>query len=399
MKFHSSKKTVLSLALLAAFGGGIAADAMAFQARSADRSERGGSKKQEVRYPDATREAPKVKASSKMQAKLGKLYKAYEKDGNETETLALARDILADGAANEYDKAAAAQIGAQAAYGLDDTATAKQLLQQVVTLNALDNNNHYQSMLMLAQLQLQDDESAPGLATLDKYLAETKSNKPEDLVQKGQALYQAERYAEAIPVLKQAIDASSEPKDSWYSLLLASYIEADQPGEALKIAEQQAAKAPNDKKAQMNLVATYQQADQFDKAAVTLEKLRAAGQLTDEKEYRQLYITYANMDGKEKETIAVINDGLQKGVLKADDYQSQLALAQAYYYSEQMPQAIEAWRKAAPLSPNGETYLNLARVLWQEDRIPEAKQAAQAALDKGGLKNQQDARKILALPK
>jgi tetratricopeptide (TPR) repeat protein len=396
MKLSMQKKTVLSLMLLAAFGGGIVADAVAFDARSPDRSSRNKSQKAEVRYPDATREEPKTKASTKMQGKLSKLFKAYEKENNDAETLALAQDLLADPGANEYDKGMAAQLGAQAAYNLDDTATAKKLLQQVVELNSLDNNAHYQAMLMLAQLQLQDDEFVPGMAMLDRYLAETKSTKPEDLIQKGQALYQMEKYAEAIPVLQQAIAATPEPKDSWYSLLLASYAGADQPGEAVKIAEQLAAKNPADKKAQLNLVATYQQADQFDKAAAALEKMRAAGQMTEEKEYRQLYVTYANMDGKEKEVISVVNEGLQKGILKPD-YQTQLALAQAYYYSEQIAPAIEAWQKAAPLAPNGDTYLNLARVLWQEGRVPEAKVAARAALDKG-LKKPEDAKKIIALP-
>jgi len=397
MKHRTPKKTLLSLMLLAAFGGAVVADAVAQSARSSNRSEsRGKGQKAEVRYPDATREEPKAKPSSKLQGKLSKLFKAYEKEDNDTETLTLAKELMAEPGANDYDKAMAAQLGAQAAYNLDDSATAKQLLQQVIDLNALDNNSHYQSMVMLAQLQLQDDEFGPGMANLDRYLAETKSTKPDDLIQKGQALYQMEKYAEAIPVLEQAIGASTEPKDNWYGLLLASLINADRPAEAVKIAEQMAAKAPADKKAQLNLVATYQQADQFDKAAATLEKLRAAGQLTEEKEYRQLYVTYANMDGKEKEVISVVNEGLQKGVLKPD-YQTQLALAQAYYYSEQIPQAIEAWQKAAPLAPNGDTYLNLARVLWQEDRIPEAKTAARAALEKG-LKKPEDAKKIIALP-
>ena len=47
--------------------------------------------------------------------------------------------------------------------------------------------------------------------------------------------------------------------------------------------------------------------------------------------------------------------------------------------------------KAAPLSKDGETYLNLARVLHAEGRVPEAKQAAQQALAKG-VKNQADAK-------
>jgi tetratricopeptide (TPR) repeat protein len=146
----------------------------------------------------------------------------------------------------------------------------------------------------------------------------------------------------------------------------------------------------------MNLASVYLQADKYDQAAAVLEKLRNSGQMTDEKEYRQLYTTYANMDGKEKEVIAVINDGMQKGVLKPDQ-QTYLALAQSYYYSDQIPPAIDAWHKAAPLSKDGETYLNLAKVLWQENRIPEAKQAAKSALEKG-VKKPEDAKKIIALP-
>ncbi|PTA84951.1 hypothetical protein CWM66_28235, partial [Kosakonia sp. H7A] len=170
---------------------------------------------------------------------------------------------------------------------------------------------------------------------------------------KGQALYQAERYQEAIPVLKQAIAASPEPKDNWNQLLMAAYAEAGQTGEAVASAEQLAAKNPNDKKAQINLASMYMQADQMDKAAAIMDKLRASGQLTDEREYKQLYSIYANTDNKEKDVIAVINEGISKGILKPD-YQTYLALAQSYYYTDQLPQAIENWQKAAPLSKDGE---------------------------------------------
>lgn len=398
MFFRHCKHALLSLAIAGLLG---TASASAVAAQSArDSAERGKDKKesakQEVKYPDATREEPKTRASSKMQARLTKLFKAYEQDDNEAETLALAKELMAEPNANDYDKAITAQLAAQAAYNQDDNATAKALLKQAIDFNALDNNNHYQSMLMLAQLQLQDEQYPEGMATLDRYLAETRSTKPDDLVQKGQALYQMEKYAEAIPVLKQAIDGTAEPKDSWYGLLLAAYAEAGQPAEAIRIAEQLVAKNPGDKKAKLNLAATQMQADQYDAAAATLEKMRAAGQMTDEREYRQLYTTYANLDGKEKEVIGVINDGLQKGVLKPD-HQTYMALAQSYYYSDQMSQAIDAWQKAAPLSQDGETYLNLAKALHQENRIPEAKQAARSALDKG-IKKPEEAKKIIALP-
>ena len=401
MKLRNSKTTLLSLALVAAFCGGAVLDANA--------ARRGEQKKEEVLYPDATRQEPEAKGSPKVQTKLNKLIEAYNKaleqedeakaNAGYTTARTLADEIIANGSANAYDKALAAQIASQAALNTDDEAAAEGYLKQAVDANALGNNQHFQLMLQLAQLQLQKDDYTNGFATLDKYLAESKSKRPADFAFKGQYLYQADRFAECIPPLKQAIETSTNPEDkvdNWTQILMVCYQEAGQLAEAVKVAEQLAAKSPNDKRAQMNLASIYLNSEQEAKAAAVLEKLRAAGLMTEEKDYRQLYLTYANMDGKEKDVIAVINEGLQKGVVKPD-YQTYLALAQAYYYSEQIPQAIEAWQKAAPLSKDGETYLNLARVLWQEGRIPEAKVAARAALDKG-LKKPDDAKKIIALP-
>lgn len=401
MKLRNPKTTLLSLALVAAFCGGAVLDANA--------ARRGEQKKEEVLFPDTTRQEPEAKGSPKVLTKLNKLIEAYNKaleqedeakaTAGYTTARTLADEIIANGASNAYDKALAAQIASQAALNTDDEAAAEGYLKQAIDANALGNNQHFQLMLQLAQLQLQKDDYTNGFATLDKYLAESKSKRPADFAFKGQYLYQADRFAECIPPLKQAIETSTNPEDkvdNWTQILMVCYQEAGQLAEAVKVAEQLAAKSPNDKRAQMNLASIYLNAEQEAKAAAVLEKLRAAGLMTEEKDYRQLYLTYANMEGKEKDVIAVVNEGLQKGIVKPD-YQTYLALAQAYYYSEQIPQAIEAWQKAAPLSKDGETYLNLARVLWQEGRIPEAKVAARAALDKG-LKKPDDAKKIIALP-
>ena len=394
MLFRNCKHALLSLAIVGLLGTSAASFA-AEGDRSSRSSKKSASEKEEIKYPNATREAPKAKGAPKLQAKLQKLIDAYNKD-DFANARTMADELLANETATAYDKSLAAQLASQAAYNLDDTPGTIGYLKQAIDLNGLDNNNHYQLMYMLAGVYLQEDQLSEGLATLDRYFAETKSQKPEELALKGQGLYQADRYAEAIPVLKQAIETSPEPKDNWQQLLMASYAEAGQGGEAIKMAEQIAAKSPNDKKAQFNLANVYLQSDKFEQAAAVLEKLRAAGQLSEEKEYRLLYATYANLDGKEKEVISAINEGLQKGALKPDQ-QTYLALAQSYYYTDQIGPAIEAWQKAAPLSKDGETYLNLAKVLWQEDRIPEAKQAAKAALDKG-VKKPEDAKKIIALP-
>ncbi len=187
MIFSNHKQAVLSVLIATAIGGAVVTDAFAQSSRSSERGGRSGGNKQakaEALYPNATRQEPNLKASAKLGSKLQKLIDSYN-DQKFPETRALADEILANPAANTYDKSLAAQLGSQAAYNTDDSAAAKKYLQQVLEFNGLENNGHFQSMLMLAQLQLQDNETAAGLATLDKYLAESKSTKPEELIIKG----------------------------------------------------------------------------------------------------------------------------------------------------------------------------------------------------------------------
>lgn len=402
MNSISSHRTVLAAAIaviltVGAFSPASAQSADRAQQRRQEREAAKSAKEEKAAdsYPNASRKEPGVKASSKASPKLQKMMKLYN-DEKPVEARALADEIIGNSAFNAYDHAFAAQIAAQIAYEADDTATAIAYLDKALGFDGLDNNSHYNLLLMKAQLQLQEDKYQEGLTTIDRFLTETKSQDPEHLVLKGNALYRLEKYPEAAAVLKQAIDATPEPRADWQQLLMAAYAESGQGDQAIAMAEKVAAKSPSDKRAQMNLVAVYLQADKYDKAAGVQEKLRAAGQLTEDRDYRQLYATYLNLDGKEKEAVAVIKEGLDKGVLKPD-HQAYLALAQSYYFSEQPGPAIDAYKKAAPLDDDGETYLNLARLLWQEDRIPEAKEAAKQAVAKG-LKKPDDAKKILALP-
>lgn len=400
MNQSTSCRSLLAAAIagVLAFGAVSQVHAQSAHERRANRGQKGEDQqatKAVEQYPDATRTSPDTKASAKITPKLKKMMSLYDADKG-AEARVIADEIIANPAANPYDHAFAAQIGAQIAYDNDDTAAAMAYLDQALAFNGLDNNSHFGAQLMLAQLQLQEDDYVGSLATLDRFFAETKSAKPEHLVLKGNALYRLDRFPEAAEVLKQAIAASPEPRADWQQLLMATYIETGKGAEAAKIAETLAAGNPADKRAQMNLVAVYQQSDMYDKAVAVLEKMRATGQFTEDKDYRQLYSAYLNLDGKEKEAAVVINDGIAKGILKPD-FQAYLALAQSYYFSDQTGPSIDAYKKAAPLAPDGETYLNLARVLWQEDRISEAREAAKQAVAKG-VKKPDDAKKILALP-
>lgn len=408
MSDSSSSSRVLGAALLAALAMCSAGEALAQSAseRVAERRARAAEAQSEKpassegqdqpasQFANATRKEPGLKASSRLGPKLQDLSEAYDAD-DLPKAQELADELIGNEKANAYEKAIAARlIGAMLANG-QDAARGQTYLQQALDLNGLPNEEHFGTMLIVAQLQMQDEKYAEALSTVDRLITEGKSDNPEHLVLKGNALYRLERYPEAIAVLKPAIEASPKPRADWSQLLMAAYSESGQPGEAAKLAEQVASGTPGDKRSQLNLAAVYMQGGDDDKAVSVYEGLRARGELTEDRDYRNLVALYTNMENKEQQTIEVINEGLEKSVLKPD-HQTYVALAQAYYFSEQVEPAIDAFKKAAPLASNGETYLNLAKILANEGRSEESKQAAQQALDKGGLKSPDDARKLLA---
>lgn len=399
-----SARHVLSVAVATLLLCTVTGEAMAQAAeRAAERRAKAAQQREQgtkqpatavAQYPNATRKEPDAQPSAKLRDTLAKLFEAFNAKDAAT-TVKLADEVIANPAGNAYDHAIAARLAGASLLNVDND-KAKGYLQRAVDFNGLNNNEQFESMHLIAQIELNEQNYDGALAAIDRFLQESNSHDGEDLAIKGNALYRLKRYPEAIAVMKAAVGSSQEPKAEWLELLMGAYFDSNQPQEAARIAEGLIAQHPDDKALQLNLASSYMQAGQDEKATALLEKLRASGTLDKPEDYRNLYAMYLNHN-KNKEGIAVIQEGLQKGALK-EDYDTLNALAQAYWFAGQSDQAIAAYRKAAPIAPNGEAYLNLARALLNEGHVAEAKQAAQQALDKG-VRNPGDAKKILGAGK
>jgi tetratricopeptide (TPR) repeat protein len=336
--------------------------------REARRAELGQTKKDEAKpeeqkpaaYPNASRVAPEAKASGKMVKNLQDLQALYEKQDN-AGVIARAEQIAAMPAAGAYEKSFAYSLAGNAAADMDDQAKAAEYFAKAVAANGLDNDSHFNTLYNLAVLQYGEEKYAEALATMDRFLAETKSAKPEHAGLRAGILANLGRNDEAAAIYKDLV-----------------------------------AKNPTDKRVLMNAVAALQGADKFDQANVLLEDAYKRGMLTETKEIRALYIGYMNAQ-RWADAQKVIEDGVAKGVLQsgpdlARDYQ---VLAQNAYVDDKIPLAIDLYSKAAPMAADGEAYLNLAKVLEYGGKKAEAKAAAQKALDKG-IKKPDEAKGILS---
>ncbi len=368
-------RTTLTLAALVFLAASLAPG-------SADAQRREKKEERETLYPEATREEPKGGFSSRLAKQITKLQTAYDGEGMEAETIAAADEILANEKAQPYDRAMAELLAGSAAMALGDDAQAEGYLTKAIEENALSNDNHYTAMLSLASVYVNTDQYDKGNALIERVISETKTTNPDVYGLLGASFYNSGKYAEAVAPLKKAIELKAgEPDPQWSQMLMASYAESGQDGEAVKLAEDFQRKNPDDKKALMNLATLYGNMDMQDKAVALLEDARTRGLMTDATDYQRLFGTYYNM-GREKDGAAVLEEGLAKGILPADAKNYSL-LAQAHYFSDNIPAAIAAAQKAAPLATDGEAALFLAQVLGQEDRNAEAKAAAQQALAKG----------------
>ena len=375
----ATSNRLIGIAVLAAV---LAAAAPGYAAPSDDdQSETRRDGKAEPLFPAATREEPSIRPSQRLQRPLTGAIDALN-DGESAKARELAEGVLTNSRANVVDKSIAAQVAGNAALDLDDTAAAIEFMKQSLAEGGLSNDAHYSVMQNLAFAQLNDDKFADAIATLTRLLDETKTQNPDLLYALAAAYVQADQYFPAIEWLKKAIALAPEPNPDWLTLLQGAYLETDQPAEAIRIGEQLLKQTPDDKRLLFTLASAYIDVQQQDKALALIEDARGRGLFTEARDYQTLYSLYFNADGRERDVISVIDEGLAKGILSRD-LATLGALAQAAYFSEDMDRAIATYREAAALDPNGETGLNHAKVLSAEARDEEAREAAKGALAKG----------------
>lgn len=336
------------------------------------------------KYPNATRVEPDQNGNPALAKKRNQMITAFQKGKDEDARLA-AEELKVDAKANANDKATASRVLLMLSAKKDNNNHAEviPMLEELIEGNTLDNNTHYALMFELAQRYLLNLDYQDGLETSDKFLTETKTEMKEILAVKGNSLYRLKRVPEAIVVLEKvrAMDANDVATTQ---MLVKAYSENNQPAKAAELIKTLSQSVGSDRETRVNLAITYRDAKQLDQAADVIAELRSAQQLTEERDYLTAITVYAQMKDREADTIIVVEEGLQKGALKPTSRNFN-TLAEAYFYSGNISKALENWTKAAPLSKDGTTYLNLAVVQCQEDMWAACKGSAMKAIEKGGI--------------
>ena len=378
MLLSKSSRTLLAVAISGTLllGGSFATDAVA------------APPKQEApvaKFPNATRAEPKAADLRVTQGNLKRINKIVGEYADATKSATVLADvdaILSNAKSSAYDKAFVTQMGGLVANRSGDNVRAVNYFKAGLAANALANNEHFDLMYNMAIVQTQAKDYVGATETLNRFIAETGGN-PEAKALMAQNLYETGKFAEAAATIKQAMDAKPG-NAAWNQLYMVALDRSGNKADALVEAEKLAKAEPTNKTAQANYAALLQQTGKDKEAAAVMQQMRANNLLTTDTDYRNLFLALAPVEGAEKTVIDIITEGLEKNIL-TPDYNVYAVLAQSYYYTGQEAKAIEFYEKAAPLAKNGATYLNLARIYWQQGKNVLAKSAAVKAEAKGGL--------------
>src|SRR3546814_1657907 len=102
-------------------------------------------------------------------------------------------EVLANSRTKGYTRAFVSRVMADIRLEQDDVQGSIDYLKAAIDADALSNDQHYQTMLVLAQTLINEDRAEEGLAVFDRLVAESKTDNTDYLIIKANALYQLER--------------------------------------------------------------------------------------------------------------------------------------------------------------------------------------------------------------
>ncbi|MHC1480945.1 tetratricopeptide repeat protein [Frateuria aurantia] len=339
-------------------------------------------------YPNATRKEPKSDLTSQKDSKNLNDGLNAANEGDSAKATPLLQGILSD-SKSKYAKALAQQGLANLDYKAGDLKGGISLLKESLDSDALPNEAYFQLEYELAQFYIADHQDQLGIDTVEKWRAEGKRETADSYALEGQAYYNLQKYPDAITAIKKAQSMTTTPNASWNSVLMASYNETGQSAQAGALAQQQLDAHPDDPQALQNAIAVYANAHQYPQAIDVLEKARAAGHLTDEKNYVMLAKLYL-ISGQESQdskpyavkSLAVLKDGEAKGII-SDNAANNILTGDAAFLADDNATALSFYEKAAPQATTGEADIKAAQVLLVQEKFAAAKKYTQDGIAKG----------------
>lgn len=247
----------------------------------------------------------------------------------------------------------------------------------------------------MSQLYFTQDNYEKALETVRRLMAIVPDPSGDVYMLLGQALYQLNRYQEAIQPIRTAINKYREqgktPKENWLLLLRVCYYELGDYNGMIRALTELIRYYPKDQYL-LTLAGAYSELGDTKKQLVITEVLYEKGLLERDTHVKNLANLYL-MHGLPYKAAQVLEKEIGSR-LESDDKNLRL-LSQAWYQAREDRKAIPPLRQAAQLADDGELFVRLAQSHINLEQWDEAIEAVRQGLSKGGVKRTDQANLLL----
>jgi tetratricopeptide (TPR) repeat protein len=323
---------------------------------------------------------------------------AYELVGEERydEAYAMMTQLRERGS-DPYVQAVLAQGIAQVEWARENYDKALKEFELAVELDALPNRTHYSLMYQIAQLYFMQERFDEALERLELWFCKIP---PEDVTASAYVLKASihtrnENWPEVLAAINQAIEMDPEPKENWYQLKLAAHFELNQWVEGAETLEVMISKWPDKKTYWTQLSNTYFKLENDTKALSVIALAYRKGMLDTQADLLYLANLYSFGDVPFK-AASVMQKGIEDDIIE-DTEKNWTIIGDNWFAAQEYENALAAFERAGRAAEEGDIDLRRGFILVDMEQWDPAVTALQAALEKGGLTDNQTGEAYLML--
>jgi tetratricopeptide (TPR) repeat protein len=291
---------------------------------------------------------------------------------------------------NPYEQAQLYNRAAFTNYSLDNVQNAIKYYEKVAGVAPnIPLSLEQQTLFTVAQLKASVEDFKGSIATFKKWEKTCPKVIPNDYwYMQSQIYYQTGDKANAIKFIDKAVkqvEAKSEvPKESWYRLQMALYVDKEDYKTATTVAEKIVVHYSTAKNVSQ-LAGLYGMTGNEKGQLALLDALNVMGELSRDSEYRNLASLYQSSEAPYL-AAKVLEKGLKEGKMERNTKNLEY-LGAALRQSQEIKKSIPVMEEAASKSGDGKLYAQLSAIHLDAENYKEAIASANKAINKGGLKS------------
>lgn len=324
---------------------------------------------------------------------LMKAREAMDKDRH-GKALAILKALMPKVAGNAYETALTQQSMAYAYLGQKRYPEAIDAIEAALARRALPRDVIHALRYNLAQSYIQLEDYRQGLVSLQAWLTDEKKPSADVYYLAAVCHHHLRQYEPALAHIKQAIAKVKDPREDWYLFMLSLYFESKRYADAVPLLKNLIAKHPRKTEYWRYLTDAYLISKRDGEALATL-KLAYAQDMLEERDLIRLAQLYLHRNIPYSAS-RLLDKEIQRGRI-ARTAQNLELLGNSWAMARERKRTIGALQEAAARVRHGNIDLSIAQMQMSLENWADAAKSFATALDKGGLKEPDEAQFLFGI--